>query len=92
MRLSIPQDLPLYHLLSPAADAAGRSSAYLSLKGAVKAWVIFYINQGNAATIALSLQQASAVAGTGSKAINATRRSWTSSPRPRRRRSPPTRR
>lgn len=76
MRLTIPQDLSLYHLLAPAADAAGRSSSYLSLKNAVKAWIIAYIDQGNAATIALTLQQASAVAGTGSKAINAAR-IWT---------------
>ena len=76
MRLSIPQDLALYHLLAPAADAAGRSSSYLSLKNAVKAWVLAYIEQGNAATIALTLQQATAVAGTGSKAINAAR-IWT---------------
>ncbi len=76
MRLNLPQDLTPYHLLAPAADAAGRSSAYLSLKNAVKAWVVAYIEQGNAATIALTLQQASAVAGTGSKAINAVR-IWT---------------
>ena len=76
MRLNIPQDLALYHLLAPAADAAGRSSSYLSLKNAVKAWIVFYIEQGNAATVALTLQQASAVAGTGSKAISAVR-VWT---------------
>lgn len=56
-------------LLAPAADAAGRtSSVYVSLKHALKAWVVVHITQGNAATILLSLLQATAVAGTGSKA------------------------
>lgn len=73
---SIPQDLQFYHLLAPAADAAGRSSSYLSLKNAVRAWIVVYLDQGNAATVAITLQQATAVAGTGSKAINAAR-IWT---------------
>lgn len=60
------------HLLAPAADAAGRTSIYRSLKNALKAYVVVCINQGNAATVLLSLLQASAVAGTGSKAITAT--------------------
>jgi len=76
MHITIPQDLAIYHLLQPAADAAGRSSPYLSLKNAVRAWVVYYIDQGNAATILCTVQQASAVAGTGVKAISATR-IWT---------------
>jgi len=76
MRLSIPEKLTPYDLLAPAADAAGRTSAYLSLKGAVLAWIEVHINQGNAATVLLSPLQASAVAGTGSKAISAAR-IWT---------------
>jgi len=62
-----------YDMLAPAADAAGRTSVYLSLKNAVKAWIVCYINQGNAATILLSPLQATAVAGTGSKAISVAR-------------------
>jgi hypothetical protein len=76
MRLNIPQSLTPYNLLAPAADAAGRTSAYLSLKGASRAWIVVYVGQGNAATILLSPLQASAVAGTGSKAI-APARIWT---------------
>jgi hypothetical protein len=74
--LSIPETAVPYHLLGPAADAAGRTSAYLSLKNAVRAWIEVYINQGAANTVLLSPLQASAVAGTGSKAINAAR-IWT---------------
>lgn len=76
MNLGLPQQLSFYSLLTPAADAAGRTSAYLSLKNAVKAWIVCYIEQGNAATILLSPLQATAVAGTGSKAISAAR-IWT---------------
>jgi hypothetical protein len=76
MRLVIPEDVTPWPLLEPAADAAGRTSAYHSLKGAVRAWVVFYMNQANAATVACSVLQASAVAGTGSKAV-AAGRIWT---------------
>jgi hypothetical protein len=73
MRITIPEGLTPYSLLPPAADAAGRTSAYHSLKGALKAWIVVYIGQGNAATVLLSPLQATAVAGTGSKAISAAR-------------------
>ena len=76
MHLNIPQSVTPYNLLEPATDAAGRTSSYKSLKGAVKAWIVCHINQGNAATILLSPLQATAVAGTGSKAISAAR-IWT---------------
>jgi hypothetical protein len=76
MKVQIPEDLVPYDLLSPAADAAGRTSAYLSLKGAVRAWIVVYINQGAANTVLLSPLQATAVAGTGTKAISAAR-IWT---------------
>lgn len=56
--------------LAPAADAGGRTSAYVSLKNVVKAYVVVYMDQGNAATVTLSVLQATAVAGTGSKAIS----------------------
>lgn len=76
MRLTIPENLTPYNMLAPAADAAGRTSAYQSLKGAVKAFIVAYINQGNAATILLSPLQATTVAGAGSKAVNVVR-IWT---------------
>lgn len=52
----------------PATDAAGRTSRYVSLKDYEGAEVTVTIDQGNAATILISLLQATAVAGTGSKA------------------------
>lgn len=66
---SMPQNCNIISLLANAADAAGRTSTnYASLKHALKVTVIVHVNQGNAATAAISLLQATAVAGTGSKA------------------------
>lgn len=59
-------------VLTPAADAAGRTGAiYPTLKNAHSVSLIFNINQGNAATVLCTPLQASAVAGTGSKALSA---------------------
>lgn len=64
------QDVETISSLEPAADAAGRTGKYVSLKNALMATVIFYVAQGNAATIVLDVLQASAVAGTGAKALS----------------------
>jgi hypothetical protein len=56
-------------VMTPAADAAGRNSDAVSLKNFSLAIVEASINQGNAATIALTLQQCTAVDGTGAKAL-----------------------
>ena len=63
-------------LAKPAADAAGRTSRYVSLKNYRKAFLKFTCDQGNAATIQLDPKQASAVAGTGSKALTQNCRIW----------------
>lgn len=65
------QNYKVVQLLTPATDAAGRTSAYFTLKDALKAWIVVNMAQGNAATVALTPLQASAVAGTGSKALSA---------------------
>lgn len=72
----VPETILPVHLLAPAADAAGRTSVYLSLKNAVKAWIVCYIDQANAATVLLTPLQATAVAGTSSKALTAVTRVW----------------
>jgi hypothetical protein len=69
MKFTIPENARMIPLLKPAADAAGRTSRYISIKDAARAIIIVYVDQGNAATILLSLLQATAVAGTGSKAL-----------------------
>lgn len=64
-------------LAAPATDAAGRTSSYVSMKNYRKAFLIFGCTQGNAATIQLDPKQASAVAGTGAKALSQNCRIWT---------------
>jgi hypothetical protein len=65
---TLPEAAKIVNLLAPAADAAGRTSAYVSLKNYHKAYIVVHMTQGNAATVLLSPLQATAVAGTGSKA------------------------
>ena len=55
--------------LTPAADAAGRNGRWVSLKGFAKAGVIALVGQGNAATVALTIEQAKDVSGTGAKPL-----------------------
>jgi len=69
MSIVIPQSFKIVQAMEPATDAAGRTSAYVSLKHVRRATISFHVKQGNAATILLTLLQATAVAGTGSKAI-----------------------
>lgn len=63
-------------LAAPATDAAGRTSAYVSMKWYRKAFLIFTCTQGNAATIQLDPKQATTVAGTGAKALTQDCRIW----------------
>jgi hypothetical protein len=66
---SLPERCKIVEALTPAADAGGRTGAYVSLKNAHKAWVVVHLDQGAANTVAITLEQASTVAGTGSKPI-----------------------
>ena len=69
-RLSMPYQFPPLVMLPPAADAAGRTSTnYVSLRNALKAWLICTVNQGNAAPVLFTPLQATSLAGAGSKAI-----------------------
>jgi hypothetical protein len=66
---SLPYQLPPIKLLPAAADSAGRTSSYVSLRNALKAWIVCEVNQGNAATVQFTPLQAKDSSGTGSKAI-----------------------
>ena len=68
-QISMPYQFPPVGLLPPAADAAGRTSAYRDLANALKAWVVVHVNQGNSAQVTLSILQGQDVSGTGSKAV-----------------------
>lgn len=67
--ISLMSEVKLVEGLAPATDAAGRSGKVISLKNTAKAYVVFHITQGNAATIALTLMQAVDVSGTSAKAF-----------------------
>ena len=70
-QFSMPYQIPPIALLAPAADAAGRTSGYRNLANGLKAYIVVHVNQGNAATVALTLLQAKDVSGTSSKALSA---------------------
>jgi hypothetical protein len=71
-QFSMPYQIPPVILLPAAADAAGRTGSYRDLRNALKAYVVVEVNQGNAATVALTLLQGQDVTGTGSKAVGVT--------------------
>jgi|ERR1700674_1650585 len=59
------------NLLPAAADAAGRTSSYVSVRHGHKAYLVCGVNQGNAAPVAFTPLQATDSSGTSSKAITA---------------------
>jgi hypothetical protein len=61
MDFQLPEHCKIVEALEPATDAAGRTGDYVSLKNAIRAWLVLHITQGNAATIAISLSEATAV-------------------------------
>lgn len=75
-RCFLPECCKIVEALTPAADAGGRTGDHVSLKNCRVAYVVVSMDQGNAATVALTIEQASAVAGTGTKAITAVVPIW----------------
>jgi hypothetical protein len=63
------QDGGFVVLLPPAADAAGRTSMFVSLRYGHKTTLICGVNQGNAATVLWTPLQATDSLGTNSKAL-----------------------
>lgn len=74
---TLPENAKVFGALKPATDAAGRTGRYFNMAYAHKAYLVFEIDQGNAATIALDLLQATSAAGAGAKALTGVRRIWT---------------
>src|SRR5690606_25244523 len=75
---NLPEQAVLVGVMPPATDAAGRTGDYISMKNLVRAFVVFFINQGAANTVACSISKATAVAPTGATAMTETTRIWTS--------------
>lgn len=67
-QISLAENAKLVEVLAPATDAAGRTGDWINTALASKVSLIFHVTQGNAATILISLLQATAADGTGSKA------------------------
>lgn len=71
--MSLPRSLALQgtpvEVLNPATDAAGRTGKWIHALAAAKYAIVVHITQGNAATVQLSVLQATKNDGTGSKAI-----------------------
>jgi hypothetical protein len=67
--ITVPQSFKIVEILAPATDAGGRTSSYVSLKNCRRATLQFHVTQGNAATILLTVLQATTVAAGESKAI-----------------------
>jgi hypothetical protein len=69
-QMSMPYQFRPINLIPPQAGGSSITSAnYVNMENALKAWIVVTVNQGNAATVALTPLQATALAGTGSKAI-----------------------
>lgn len=62
--------------LAPAADAAGRTGDYVSLKDYRGIFIVAHITQGNAATVALTPYQAKTVAAGSEKVIGTVANIW----------------
>lgn len=67
--LSFAEHFKIVEGLPPAADAAGRTGDYVNLKNCTMLEIVVHITQGNAATVALTPYQATAVAGTSEKVL-----------------------
>ncbi len=69
VQYQMASQFPPVTILAAAADAAGRTGVYASLRNALKAWLVCEVNQGAASTVALTLLQATSSGGAGSKAV-----------------------
>ena len=66
----------LVEAIPPKTDAAGTAGDYVSLKNILKATVFVHITQGNAATVEVGVNEATAVAGTSAAAVTADLKIW----------------
>jgi|LSQX01.2.fsa_nt_gb hypothetical protein len=64
----LTEQMKIVEAITPQAGGA-ITGDYISLKNAVKAWVVVHINQANAAVVAITIEQATAVNGAGSTPI-----------------------
>lgn len=68
-QIFLPEQFKWVQAIPPQANDSGIDGDYISLKTGLRAWITLNIAQGNAAQIAITIEQAQAVDGTGSKVI-----------------------
>lgn len=66
---NLAEDTKVVMALKPQTNGGALVGAYVSLKGYAIAHILVETDQANAATEAITIEQASAIAGTGSKVI-----------------------
>lgn len=79
VQYELPAVVKLAEALAPAADAAGRSGDWVSLKHATKLYVLVNITNGHATAVPITFQQAKDNSGTGAKALTGNLRIWANS-------------
>lgn len=67
--IAVPEVFKCVQALKPQVNTGALVGAYISLKGAQMCMIHVGIAQGNAAVCAITVEQATAVAGTGTKVI-----------------------
>jgi hypothetical protein len=76
-KITLIESLPIYDVLPPAADSAGRTGLYTLVKFAHRASIIVHINQGSASTVLLTPLQATNEEGGSSKVLANNCQIWT---------------
>jgi hypothetical protein len=72
----LPEGCKIVQLLQPATSNTGKDSDWISLKNAVRAWIIVHMTQAVGHATKLTVNQATAVAGTGTKVLTNNTRIW----------------
>lgn len=75
-KITLPEQFKIVQAIAPAAGGSALTGDYVSLKNAHRAWIVVNITQGNAATVAIGVNQAAVVAGTGAAAVTDAFKIW----------------
>ncbi|MBR4401032.1 MAG: hypothetical protein IKT09_04990 [Synergistes sp.] len=68
-RFSLAEETRIVEAIAPCTGAAAAAGDYINMKYAPRIAIVVHIAQGDASTVALTIEQAKAADGTGSKAI-----------------------
>ena len=68
-RFSLAEETRIVEAIAPCTGAAAAAGDYINMRYTPRVAIVVHIAQGNAATVALTIEQAKAAAGTGSKPI-----------------------